>query len=464
MTVENTLEYRWFSIQIEVEDIHESCEYVPISIHFDLTKILEDIGESGIVDERSLRLYHIDPDGKESEKPYQFSPDIQPHHPQRQLTSRTPETVSWGSEWQSKEKLLSPRVKGVLTWIANGNPKGFSQYKLVFGVPINCIAVQVPFPPNNLRHFDDQWKPIALRWFPTMQIKPQWTHNGVVHIFNGESLITSYNMGPINQAIVPRRPFFYPVNGPDDICLTELGKPHDPTGSHAHHYSLWIAHADVEGVDFWSERGGLICHEQFELMENGTLFVRLVQKTHWMKDDKAYLNERRIITVYATSEDFRLIDVELELTSAGSSPVELGKTPFGFLAARVAQSMTVFDGGGEIINSEGQRNEQSAHWQHARWIDQSGPIAPDKWGGITLFDHPDNPGYPNAWHCRNDGWAGASFNLNSAWKIMPDYSLRLKYRVYLHHHNAEMGKVSTRYDEYVCKPKISLGNAQILLK
>ena len=124
--------------------------------------------------------------------------------------------------------------------------------------------------------------------------------------------------------------------------------------------------------------------------------------------------------------------------------------------------MTVFDGGGEILNSLGQRNEQKAHWQNASWIDQSGPIAAGKWGGIALFDHPDNPGYPNAWHCRNDGWAGASFNLNKSWILEPGDNMILKYRIHLHRHNAEEGEVERRYEEYISSPIIKFGIPHII--
>jgi len=296
-----------------------------------------------------------------------------------------------------------------------------------------------------------------------MQIRPQWPLDGVVHILRDGAILTSYHIGPTDSTRpAAHRPYFYPVNGPDGISLTELGKPHDPTGSHAHHYSLWIAHANVGGSDFWSERGGMICHEQFELMEDGPIFARLIQRTRWMTQDEVRLRERRQLTFYATPESFRLMDMELELSPGVSTPGELGKTPFGFLASRVAQSMTVFDGGGEIINALGQRNEQGAHWQRAPWIDQSGPIAPEKWGGIALFDPPDNPGYPTAWHCRNDGWAGAAFNLDRAWRIEPDASLRLRYRVYLHRHDATSGEVPRRYEEYACETTVQLGAPQSL--
>ncbi len=442
--------YSWFSIPIELKGIPARAEFVPVSYRIDFRKILDSMSKYGMIDERTLRLYRINSDNTESEEVFQLSPDILPRHPNRSAAPN----VSWAGGWLVGKEPSDLRLSGFLTWIAKGSQSGIQNYKLVFGIPKDGAIVQVPFPPNNFRHFDQELRSTPVKWFPTMQIRPQWPLDDVVNILRNEDIFTAYHIGPMyGKLSVVYRPYFYPVNGPDGISLTEFGKPHDPTGSHAHHYSLWIAHANVGGLDFWSEKGRTICHEQFEVMEDGPIFARLIQKTRWITYIETKLLERRYLTFYATPEDFRLMDIEIELSPGGSEPVELAKTPFGFLAARVAQSMTVFDGGGEIINSIGQRNEQDAHWKRAEWIDQSGPIAHDKWGGIALMDHPDNPEYPTFWHCRNDGWAGASFNLDKSWMIQPGNPLRLKYRVHLHRHDATAGEVARRYEEYACKLK-----------
>src|SRR5262249_51215089 len=151
-----------------------------------------------------------------------------------------------------------------------------------------------------------------------------------------------------------RRPFFYPVHGPDGDPLTDLGKPHDPTGSHAHHYSLWVAHHTVGGRDFWGEKGGIIYHKALEATEDGPVYCRVAHRAGWAAASADVLVERRAITLWRTPESFRLLDVELELAPAGKDPVTLGKTTFGFLAARVTGSMSVFDGGGEIVNARGE--------------------------------------------------------------------------------------------------------------
>ena len=261
--------------------------------------------------------------------------------------------------------------------------------------------------------------------------------------------------------------------GRDGIELTGFGKAHDPTGSHDHHYSLWIAHHDVEGHDFWSENGGVIQHVRFDSLEDGPVFCRMVQQTAWLapKEKAAPANEspfsewllkgRRTWTVYRAAEDWRLIDLTLELQPAGDKPVTLGKNPFGLFSVRTAESMTVFDGGGEIINSRSEVNEHNAFRKPADWIDLSGPIAEDRWGGVTLMSHPKNPRHPPAWHCRNDGWAGASFTLDEPYTIAPGEPLVLRYRVVLHRHNAERAGIATRYREYAAEANVTLGSLRV---
>jgi hypothetical protein len=295
-----------------------------------------------------------------------------------------------------------------------------------------------------------------------MQIRPPRPLDGAVHVYADEQLVTTYRLGPRSAVLDPasptiRRPFLYPVNGPDGIPLTGFGKPHDPTGSHDHHYSLWVAHASVNKRDFWGEKGGIIFHKRLDHTEDGPVFCRLIQTTGWAFAGAELLQERRTLTVYRTPKEFRLLDIELELTPAGADAVTLDKTSFGPLAVRVAPSLSVFDGGGEIRNERGDRNERGAHLKHACWIDQSGPVAAGKWGGVALFDHPENPNHPTGWHCRNDGWAGAAFCMEGPYTIRPGEKLRLRYRVHLHRGDTAAGEVARRYEEYRARPTVRVG-------
>jgi hypothetical protein len=471
--------HEWFALPIEVTGLPPNADFVPVSCPIDFSAILARLKVSGAVDERSVRLLRVLADGRDQEEPVQFTPDPQPGSKTRRLLAGTTSQVSYLAEYPAGE---TPEVKvaGRLAWIAQSDGRGSQRYRLEFGVLRAGRMIQVPFPPQNLRAFDAEGRASPIRWFPHMQIRPQWPLDGVVHVTDHGSLVTSYHLGPgaVQAGAAPavRRPFFYPVNGPGGVGLTDFGKPHDPTGSHAHHYSLWIAHASVGGRDFWSERGGIIAHRQLDLLEDGPVFCRLVQTTRWISQGAEVLSEGRALVVYAAARDFRLLDLDLEFSPAGSLPVELGKTTFGFLAVRVAQSMTPFDGGGEILNANGDRNEQAAHLKRARWLDQSGPIAAGipgegtgesvlpqgpstRWGGIAIFDHPANVNSPTGWHCRNDGWACAAFNMSGPFTIPAGGTLRLRYRLLLHAHNAFDAGVARRYAHYASQPAVQVGDA-----
>ena len=213
----------------------------------------------------------------------------------------------------------------------------------------------------------------------------------------------------------------------------------------------------MAGRNFWSDDGGLILHKEIVLLEDGPVFCRLVVRTRWRDGETDLLDEERAVTVFGAGEDFRLMDFDLQFRPAGKEPVDLGQTTFGFLAVRVAQSLTPFDGGGEILNARGQRNEQNVHLQRAEWLDQSGPILPDRWSGIAMLDHPANPNHPTMWHCRNDGWAGAAFCGEKPYTIAADQPLRLRYRLVLHRGDAVQGRVADHWQAYAAKPNVQLG-------
>jgi len=74
-----------------------------------------------------------------------------------------------------------------------------------------------------------------------------------------------------------------------------------------------------------------------------------------------------------------------------------------------------------------------------------------------VLDHPDNPNHPTTWHCRNDGWAGAAVCADSPLTVRPGETLRLRYRIVLHRHDARSGAVAQRFAEYRSVPRTRVG-------
>ncbi|NLF71577.1 MAG: hypothetical protein GX575_21300 [Candidatus Anammoximicrobium sp.] len=449
-------------VPLEVSGLPRNAQFVPISCGINFEALLPRLGKSGAVDERSFRLVRVLPDGRRLDQPAQWLASVQPRAAQRQFLPATVPGVSYLTEAAAGAAQADVKTRGELWWIAQGDQDGRAQYRLAFGLLRRGRAIQVPYPPQNWRMFDGQDRATPLAHFPRLQIRPQWPLDGVLQITDNGQAVTTYHVGPRldsapSAASALRRPFFYPVNGPDGVSLTEFGKAHDPTGSHRHHYSLWIAHHKVAGHNFWSDDGATIYHKDIVLLEDGPVFCRLVVRTRWRDGETDWLDEERAVTVFAAGDGFRLLDFDLLFRPAGQAPVTLEQTTFGFLAVRVAQSMSPFDGGGEILNARGQRNEQNAHLQRAEWLDQSGPVLPDRWSGIATLDHPRNPNHPSLWHCRNDGWAGASFCGEKPWTIDTAQPLRLRYRLVLHRGDAVQGRVAEHWQAYAAEPIVRVG-------
>jgi hypothetical protein len=211
-----------------------------------------------------------------------------------------------------------------------------------------------------------------------------------------------------------------------------MGHPHDPE-THSHHNSVWISHNDVDGISFWSDNGkGKIRHKRIIKFEDSDEQASMVVENEWVNNDgKVLLLETRRITVLPLANAEWLLTIDMEFKAANGT-VTLGKTPFGMIGVRMAKTIGVNDGGGEIRNSAGAVNEKEVLWKKARWIDYSGAVTNDKIEGITLFDHPDNPNYPSYFHVRNDGWMGASLTFDSPREIKPAEPLHLRYGLYVH--------------------------------
>ncbi len=279
---------------------------------------------------------------------------------------------------------------------------------------------------------DDEPLPAAQR-IPFLRILPQPGQEFAVRMGGRE--ITRYYTGS-----TLRRPFLFPIVGPSGESLTRIGHPHDPD-SHSHHNSVWVGHNSVAGVDFWSDRGGQIVHRRFDgdgLIDGAGDELPIKQRAgikavlSWVAPDgKTLLEEKRQMWFIPGYDSHWLLVLDMELT-APREAVELGKTPFGPMAVRMAKTIGVHDGGGLIRNSAGGRNEAGCFWKPAKWVDYSGPVTNAANEGITLMDHPSNPHHPPPFHVRDDGWMGVALTQSEPLTIEVGKPLHLRYGLWVH--------------------------------
>jgi hypothetical protein len=244
-----------------------------------------------------------------------------------------------------------------------------------------------------------------------------------------------------------------------------MGHPHDPHG-HSHHNSVWISHNDLNGLDFWGDRpakrGRIVTVEiPREGYADGDEAASMRQINHWLKaeDDSVQLIELRRTEVRPLdgARSWFLI-VDLELSPPKGRTAMFGATGFGLLAVRVARSLGVHDGGGRLLNSEGQVNEKAMFRLPARWCDYSGRItnAENGLAGITLMNHPMNPRHPTAFHVRDDGWMGACLSLEEPLELADGAKLRLRYGLWVHDGRPEQAEIELHWRRFRDLPVVDL--------
>jgi hypothetical protein len=280
------------------------------------------------------------------------------------------------------------------------------------------------------------------------------------------------------------RPYCYPLLGPRGTAMTRdwpmkdlPGEEHD----HPHHRSLWFAHGNVNGLDFWSEQKNYCktVHAKFLAVESGKNEGIIRTENHWVAPDGTVVcTDERTLQIYNRGPEERLFDFDITLYAPKNKEVVFGDTKEGTMAVRVAETMRVVHGKneagkGRIVLSTGvsddgpggavarnEKKETNTWGKRAAWCDYSGPVD-GKTVGIAIFDHPQNPRHPTSWHVRDYGlFAANPFGLHDFekqpkgagdLKIPAGQSVTFRYRFYLHEGNEKDAKVAERYAEYAGK-------------
>ncbi|MCF6284282.1 MAG: PmoA family protein [Candidatus Hydrogenedentes bacterium] len=245
------------------------------------------------------------------------------------------------------------------------------------------------------------------------------------------------------------KPFLYPLIGPAGKRLTTMSHPIDPNG-HRHHRSVWVGHRDVNGNNFWEEKdGSRIVMTRLEAYGHEAASAWFRAAHEWRDAQGAVvLREQRTWTVTRLEAGAYYLDLNIAFSPGDEGDVTFAQTPFGFLGVRVTPPMSVKLGGGRILNSEGALDEAGVHWKKARWVDYAGPVAPRVVNGVTLFDHPKNPGSPTTWHVRDEGWMGASFTYSEARVLKEGEAMTLRYRIYVHGPDEEQDSLESHWKRF----------------
>jgi hypothetical protein len=263
------------------------------------------------------------------------------------------------------------------------------------------------------------------------------------------------------------QPALWPVYGPGGAAMTRsfpLGPllPHEHD-DHPHHRSIWFAHGDVNGYDFWLEPDSAgkdqpntqIVHRRFAKVANAAGQAMIVTENDWMVDDQRLFSDVRNWT-FGVEGQQRWIELEIELI-AHDKPIAWGDTKEGTFSVRVAGTMKVDEKlGGRIINSEGQI-DADAWGQPAAWVDYTGPVG-EQTLGIAMLSHPSNFRPNCRWHVRTYGLFAANPFGNKDFPpgepaqgthtIPAGKSLKLRYRIVIHPADTASAGIADVYEKW----------------
>jgi Family of unknown function (DUF6807) len=250
------------------------------------------------------------------------------------------------------------------------------------------------------------------------------------------------------------RPYLAHVHAPNGKQVTRNHPPvegKDATDHDAMHPGLWLAFGDLGGADFWRNKG-TVRHVEFvekpkATRDGGGFAVR----NRYLSGQKTLCEEVCRIKISVRPGGY-LLDWISDFT--GPEGFSFGDQEEMGLGVRVATPLTVKKGG-QILNSDGAKNEKQAWGKQADWCDYSGSIDGQP-VGVTLMPDPKN--FRRCWfHARDYGVLVANpFGQNAFTRgekskvVVPKgETLRLRFGILAHSGKVD---ISAAYKDWLVAP------------
>jgi len=229
-------------------------------------------------------------------------------------------------------------------------------------------------------------------------------------------------------------PYFYPLRAlKSGLSLTTESAQPWP-----HHRGVFFGADRVNGRNYWQNNPDKdrIVSKKLELSECTEKSVVILNECHWtpFEGEPIIADKRRYILTILNDETYTL-DCFYELTAL--TEVVFEKTGHGVFGVRLDPDLSV-DGGGVLLNSEGQQTEKDTFDKPARWMAAYGQRSGRTDGlieGLAIMSprYKRAPFERNVWFTRNYGYFSPNpFNAleNDEKFVMPkNDTLRLAYRI-----------------------------------
>ena len=256
----------------------------------------------------------------------------------------------------------------------------------------------------------------------------------------GGELFTAYRFGDDLKY-----PHFYPVNGP----LTGRSVTAVNTEPWPHHSSLFLSCDRVGGNNYWQPftelKTGQIKATAPRIVESTGKRVVLSDVAEWAKPgDEPQLRDTRTVTITAPSATVRVLDFQFDFHILQDLLIQ--KTGHSLFSARMNPTLAV-DGGGTMVDSEGNKNEEGTRGKTASWCACYGPHH-SQTEGLAIMQHSGNPFYPAPWFSRNYGF----FSPTPVWledrQLQAGEKFTKRYRVVVFAGDHQQSRLADLYDEF----------------
>jgi hypothetical protein len=254
-----------------------------------------------------------------------------------------------------------------------------------------------------------------------------------------------------------RRPYLAHVRAPGGIQVTRTHPPvkgKDPTDHATMHPGIWMAFGDINGHDFWRNKGRIATHRvTVQATGPGRGVLHALRAYHAPGSPrKALGTEEWTLTFLVRPAGYLLLWTST--FRAAHEPLAFGDQEEMGLGVRVATPLTEKHGG-RILDAEGRQGARKVWGNAARWCDYSGTIDGTP-AGVTLMCGPENF-RPSWFHARDYGLLVANpFGRKAMRKgppsqvaVKPGEPLTLRYGILLHAGETDLEKAYADFVQHV---------------
>ena len=214
------------------------------------------------------------------------------------------------------------------------------------------------------------------------------------------------------------KPILYPVMAPGEVAITrhypmEKGKAGEAT-DHPHQKSIFFAHGNINGHNFWNLGGGTIVIDKVVSTQQSESRGFITSTHLWKTAENETLLKDETTLTFRQQGNTRSIEYQVKLIASEQDLnfVDDKLSKEGTMAIRTHPALRLVHkdkrkkAAGRAINSEGTTGK--AIWgEKAKWVLYQGPIEDQNYA-IAMFDHPKNLRHPTTWHARHYGLVAAN--------------------------------------------------------